>query len=221
MSRGMREFTERAQREGGIRVRDVDELERYCAFVAGTVGKLLTDLFERDVPALSQTTRRALRARAVSFGIGLQLVNIVKDVAEDFARGDCYLPVALTQREGFSPDEVLDPRHREAALRVLRALCDLARGHLECAVEYTLLWPAEGGRDVRAFCAVPLALALATLREVEDGDDALRVERKSKVTRECVQRVLLDTERSISDNEALRRMLSHYGTTAGTERRAG
>jgi hypothetical protein len=44
---------------------------------------------------------------------------------------------------------------------------------LDQAEEYTLLWPVEAA-PVRLFCAVPLALALATLREVELGEDALK-----------------------------------------------
>jgi farnesyl-diphosphate farnesyltransferase len=83
MSRGMREYATRAARDGRLRISDLADLERYCYFVAGTVGKLLTELFVLDVPGLDARTLADLHARAVPFGVGLQLVNIVKDVAVD------------------------------------------------------------------------------------------------------------------------------------------
>src|SRR5262245_5476136 len=57
LARGMREFGDDDRRT----LRDVAELERYCYFVAGTVGKLLTALFEREVPSLDEATRRGVR----------------------------------------------------------------------------------------------------------------------------------------------------------------
>src|SRR5262249_37908663 len=45
MSSGMFAYCERVEVDGGLRLRDVDDLERYCYHVAGTVGEFLTDLF--------------------------------------------------------------------------------------------------------------------------------------------------------------------------------
>lgn len=72
MSRGMREYSFRADNVGSLRLTDLADLERYCYFVAGTVGELLTDLFEQTLPELPNTRRVAIRARAVAFGLGLQ-----------------------------------------------------------------------------------------------------------------------------------------------------
>jgi phytoene/squalene synthetase len=212
MSRGMREFTCRADEVKELRLRDLDELERYCYFVAGTVGKLLTALFEQEVPGLGPELLTPIRSRAVSFGIALQIVNIVKDVAEDFTRGDCFLPQRLAEDEGVPLDALLDPEHRAGGLRVIGAICARAREHLRRATEYTMLWPVEGGREVRMFCTVPLALALATLHEVENGSDTLVPGKTPKVSRDCVQRVFGDAQRAIGDNDTLRWMLSYYAS---------
>jgi farnesyl-diphosphate farnesyltransferase len=212
MSRGMREFTRRADEQKQLRLRDLDELERYCYFVAGTVGKLLTALFEQEVAGLGHEVLTPIRSRAVSFGIALQIVNIVKDVAEDFTRGDCFLPEGLAESEGVPLDALLDPAHREAGLRVISAICARARQHLRRATEYTMLWPTVAGREVRMFCTVPLALALATLHEVENGGDTLVPGRTPKVSRECVQQVFADAQRAVGDNDMLRWMLSYYGS---------
>ena len=87
MSQGRRLYAARADARGGLRIRDYDDLERYCYFVAGTVGELLTGLFDLSVPGLSPEARRAFRARSVSFGLGLQMVNVLEDVASDLSHG--------------------------------------------------------------------------------------------------------------------------------------
>ncbi len=126
MSCGMREFSGRAGRLGRLRLRDVADLEQYCYVVAGTVGELLTALFELTVPGLPEATRAALWDRAVSFGLGLQMVNIVKDVAEDHRRGDVFLPESLAAEQGVILEELLHPEQRSAGLRVVREVSDRA-----------------------------------------------------------------------------------------------
>lgn len=167
MCLGMDEYTQRASREGGLRIRDIPDLERYCYFVAGTVGELLTRLFVGYAPPPDRSSREALDVRAVPFGIGLQLVNILKDVAADFERGVCYLPEDLMAEEGVARVDLLRPSHAAARARLVEAVAARARIHLTRAVEYTLLFPAVAGAPVRFFCAVPLALAFVTLEGIE------------------------------------------------------
>ena len=40
----------------------------------------------------------------VHFGKGLQLTNIVKDVAKDLRRGRCYIPASLLKTAGLTAD---------------------------------------------------------------------------------------------------------------------
>jgi farnesyl-diphosphate farnesyltransferase len=214
MSRGMREFTRRAQVAGKLRLSNMADLERYCYFVAGTVGKLLTALFELAAPSMSAHAKSEARARAISFGLALQMVNIVKDVAEDFERGDCFLPSDVAHAAGINLDQLLTAEHRGSGLEVVRAVTGRAREHLRRAKEYTLLWPVDEGADVRLFCTVPLALALATLHEVEAGHDTLRPGKTPKVSRGVVWQVFRDAKRAIGDNTTLTWMLSHYASGA-------
>jgi farnesyl-diphosphate farnesyltransferase len=205
MSFGMREYVLRAG-DRGLQVRSMEDLERYCFYVAGTVGNLLTSLFLDHVPDVAPDVRRELEARAVGFGLGLQMVNIVKDVAADHERGGhCYLPLALSE---LGPAELLAPDRRDAALAVVRSVCERARVHLERAREYTLLWPVPAGVAVRHFCAVPLALALATLDEVERSNETLRPGATPKVSRETVARVLVEAQQAVGSDEALGRLFA-------------
>jgi len=208
LSLGMRMYAARAARLGRFRLRDLPDLERYCYYVAGTVGELLTPLFAAWVPGLDPETRVALQARSASFGQGLQLVNVVKDVAEDLERGALFLPETLLAEHGAPTDaRLLDPAFREAGVAAIRAVAGRARAHLERAREYTLLWPIPAGSEVVRFCAVPLLLALGTLTEVESGPDTLLRGRSPKVSREAVARVLEAAGRVSSDPGALRDLL--------------
>lgn len=217
MSQGMREYASRADHHerGLLRLSDLADLERYCYFVAGTVGNLLTPLFELEVPSATEAQRTRARERAVSFGLGLQMVNIVKDVATDLERDVCFLPEALAAEHGVALSQILDPALRPQALAVVHAVCACARKHLVAAQEYTLAWPAGAGREVRLFCAVPLVLALATLREVEQGSDTLRPGYVPKVSREVVREVLERAYDAVDTDEALELFFADYGGGLG------
>lgn len=194
MSRGMREYSARADTDGTLRIQDLQDLERYCHFVAGTVGELLTDLFALGCP-LAPARRAALGERAARFGLGLQLVNVLKDVAEDAARGDCFLPLSCAKEYGVSIARMFEPFERTAALRLCRFLSARAREHLEAAAEYTLLWPEDdAGATARLFCAGPLALALGTLRQIELGTDAFMRHSAPGVSRDFVVSVFSELE---------------------------
>jgi squalene-hopene/tetraprenyl-beta-curcumene cyclase len=210
MSRGMREYSARAHAEGRLRIRDVADLERYCYFVAGTVGGLLTELFALDTPNIEPETLATLRELSVPFGIGLQLVNIVKDVAEDSKRGVCFLPESFAAREGISLDQLLDPKSRQEAMRIVGRTCELAEEKLRAAQAYTLAWP-ERAQPVRLFCAVPLALALASLEEVKNGGDTLVQDETPKVGRAVVFAIVRDAIAAADSNRDLAALFQRYG----------
>ena len=91
MARGMQIYSHRsADRDGIIAPSTSDDLQRYCYFVAGTVGHMLTELFisEMGLEADSAVARR-LAEHAEAFGTGLQLVNILKDIT-DGLKGACF-----------------------------------------------------------------------------------------------------------------------------------
>lgn len=228
MSAGMREYSTRADTSvNGLRLRDLADLERYCYFVAGTVGGLLTTLFldtYEDGRPWADTDERmpTVRERAVSFGLGLQLVNIVKDVANDFERSDCFLPEKMAEAHGFPLEDLLDPHVRPRGLALVRALCERARKHLDRAAEYTAAWPADRGegRAIRLFCSVPLALAYATLREVEDGRDTLVPGRCPSVSRALVHAVFAEAVDAAADDARLRQLFERcmLGSIGRTQR---
>jgi len=154
-ARGMADFVERSDRDGVLRLLDLEDLRLYCYTVAGIVGELSTELFLLDRPSLASIAE-ALRARAARFGEALQLVNILKDSAFDTDEGRCYLPPRLDRRAVFA----------------------LARDDLGIAGEYTrLLQRAGAARGIVAFCALPVRLAIAALARVEQAGAGAKISR--------------------------------------------
>lgn len=154
-ARGMIDTVERSNVEGRVELRDLEDLRAYCYLVAGIVGELLTELFVLEAPRL-ETVRPELEARAARFGEALQLVNIVKDAADDALEGRRFLP------SGVELDEVFG----------------LARRDLEVAQEY-VEWMRQDGTPPGhlAFTALPVRLAWDTLRAVEREGAGAKVSR--------------------------------------------
>ena len=68
-----------------------EELEYYCDLVAGSVGVAWTRLIAMHSPASLRRPVSEMEALAAEYGRGLQLVNILRDRAEDRLLGRCYL----------------------------------------------------------------------------------------------------------------------------------
>jgi farnesyl-diphosphate farnesyltransferase len=142
-------------------LRDMEDLDRYCYYVAGTVGELLTALF---LPRLRGSfDRKLLEAHSVSFGLALQVTNIAKDVMVDLERGWSYVPESLLRQVGLQPENLFAMEAQaEAARSLLRVLSAKAAGHLRDALAYTLAIP-RFHRSIRLFCLWPLWMAAQTL----------------------------------------------------------
>ena len=161
MSRGMAEFQEGCTLSG---LPGMCDLDRYCYHVAGVVGEMLTELFCEHAPAIG-TQRAKLLDLAVSFGQGLQMTNILKDLWEDRARGACWLPRDVFARAGFDLDELAPNTRSPAFEEGLAELIGIARQHLAEALVYTLMMP-ERETGIRRFCLRALGMAVLTLRRI-------------------------------------------------------
>jgi farnesyl-diphosphate farnesyltransferase len=147
-----------------FQLQSAEDLRDYCYFVAGTVGKLLTALFAAERPAVA-AARAALEADAVSFGLGLQMTNIIRDVTDDLKRGVVYVPAQALSQQGLDVQQAIADPSGMAARGVIAALALGATHELDRAQHYTLTLPPQD-TDLRLFCALPLVLALRTLARV-------------------------------------------------------
>ena len=203
MANGMRLYCRRDRPGALTAVDSLADLERYCYFVAGTVGHLITDLFSAWMGNSGGALELELRARCESFGIGLQMVNILKDVTDDFARNRCYVPRQLCRSEGFVLEDLLAVEHRHQAQRALALVFERASEHLGKAFEYVLLIPAQQVQ-LRLFCLLPLWMALETLVVAFGNEAVLIPDRPVKISREAVNDIIEDCLRHASDDTSLR-----------------
>ncbi|MCI0652925.1 MAG: squalene/phytoene synthase family protein, partial [Methylococcaceae bacterium] len=162
MAGGMPQFQTTGLRNG---LKTSQELDRYCYFVAGCVGEMLTRLFCNYSAEIARNEQRILEL-SVSFGQGLQMTNILKDVWDDHRRCVCWLPQDIFTETGFDLAQ-LSPNHQDPAFcQGLEALIGIAHSHLENALEYTLLIP-KSEIGIRYFCLWALGMAVLTLKKIK------------------------------------------------------
>ncbi len=184
MGEGMAEFQVHASLQG---LADMTALDRYCYVVAGVVGEMLTSLFVESEPQLA-AHEETMQRLAVSFGQGLQMTNILKDIWDDWQRGVSWMPRALFQRHGCDVAQ-LRPGNPDPAFQAgLNELLGIAREHLQDALSYTLLIPAEQ-TGMRDFCLWAIAMAVLTLRRIAENP-AFAAGSEVKISRRSVHRVV-------------------------------
>ena len=141
---------------------DESDWDRYCYYVAGTVGHMLTDIFS-DYAGFPDDVRERLHPLGRSFGLGLQKVNILKDAVIDTQRGICFLPKTLIERHDITFDWQTGPGRRGDLAGLVRAVIDICRRHFQDSLEYIRMIPRKH-LGLRMFLIVPVMLAGATLR---------------------------------------------------------
>lgn len=101
------------------RYETIDDLERYGARVAGSVGVMMCLVMERrDPPTL---------ARAADLGIAMQLTNICRDVGEDARAGRVYLPLTWLREVGIHAGRLIErPSFTPALGAVIRRVLNHA-----------------------------------------------------------------------------------------------
>ncbi|WP_428354155.1 phytoene/squalene synthase family protein [Methyloprofundus sp.] len=169
----------------------LQDMNEYCYYVAGCVGEMLAKLFCHYSADINQH-REQLLELSVSFGQGLQMTNILKDIWDDAQRGVCWLPQDVFTETGFDLKE-LNTSTDSAEFRLgLEHLISIAQGHLKDALTYTQLLPSHE-TGMRNFCLWALGMAVLTLNEIKqhlDFNDSNQV----KITRKDVKKTILTTK---------------------------
>jgi phytoene synthase len=154
-----------------------DELRGYCAKVAGAVGVACVAVYgSEDVE------------RAETLGIALQLINIMRDVREDWELGRVYLPQDELASFGVEEEDIAAHRATDPWRALMTFQAERARVHLQdglgllrtldgrsalCVSTFAGLYRATLERiEARAydvFDGPPRLSALAKLRIVGEG----------------------------------------------------
>ena len=78
-----------------------DELRSYCYKVASAVGLILIEIYGYE--------DRAARLHAIDLGIQMQLINVLRDVSEDYGRGRIYLPKDVLASHNIDVEDLSNP----------------------------------------------------------------------------------------------------------------
>ena len=138
-------------------------LERYCYHVAGVVGLLAAGIFGyKDARTLDY---------AKTLGTAFQLTNIIRDVGEDARNNRIYLPSEDLQKFNVTAADLLNARHGEAFVALMRFQVERAQSYYDKALAAL---PATDRRAQRPGL-IMAAIYRALLAEIErEGFQVLR-----------------------------------------------
>lgn len=205
MAEGMPLFQAENMRGGVAKLTDMD---RYCYYVAGCVGEMLTKLFCHYSPKIAEH-RVEMLSLAVSFGQGLQMTNILKDIWDDAERGVCWLPQDVFTEVGYDLKN-LGAQSNDANFRSgLSRLISIAHEHLNNALKFTQLIPSHE-TGIRNFCLWALGMAVLTLKKIKQNLGFTRSE-QVKITRNSVKSTILATKLVGRSNIMLRLLFDLIG----------
>ncbi len=198
MARGMLEFQRKKTPRG---LTNLGEFDRYCYFVAGIVGEMLTELFCDYSPEIDSRSEK-MQSLAVSFGQGLQMTNIIKDIWDDKKRGACWMPRSVFERVGCDLEGL--STGTEPFGQAISEMIGIARGHLKNALAYTMLIPPEEA-GIRKFCLWAIGMAVFTLRNVHKNLD-YRCGADVKISRRTLKSIIFFSNLAQRSNFLLERM---------------
>jgi farnesyl-diphosphate farnesyltransferase len=145
------------------------ELEEYTYQVAGCVGEFWTRMCISRLFSGASLDEQELFRDAIDYGKGLQLVNILRDIAGDLRQGRCYLPRQELSRLGVFPSDLLHP----PAIREIRNLVDsyLSRAEERLASGWRYVGSLPRGQvRVRLASAWPALIGARTLSLLRSGN---------------------------------------------------
>jgi phytoene synthase len=112
----------------------MNELDHYCYLVAGTVGLML-------LPILTTVRTEDMVNKAVRLGKAMQLTNILRDVAEDYARGRIYLPEDLMLTFHFQAHDIPQGVEASGWQSLYQHLYEMAEEHYQVGLSAGICYP--------------------------------------------------------------------------------
>lgn len=143
------------------------DLDEYTYLVAGCVGEFWTRLCFRHLRDFASLIQDEMLALGKRYGMGLQLINVLRDAGTDLRAGRCYFPNDELGAIGLSAAQILSESDRLQP--IYQRWMEKAQGGLACGMQYSR---AIRNRRVRAATVLPAligARTLALLRQAGGG----------------------------------------------------
>ncbi len=123
------------------------ELKDYCRRVAGAVGLACCAVYGPSDPARAPHL-------AVTLGLALQQINIMRDVAEDWSMGRVYLPQDELTRFGVSEADIADEQLTDAWRQLMTHQAARAHALLRQGLGLLTLLDRRSALCVQAFAGI-------------------------------------------------------------------
>jgi farnesyl-diphosphate farnesyltransferase len=134
------------------------DLDEYTYLVAGCVGEFWTRLCFRHLRDFASLIPDEMLALGRRYGMGLQLINVLRDAGNDLRTGRCYFPEDELRSVGLSAAQILSQSDRFQP--IYQRWMEKAQDGLECGMQYSR---AIRNRRVRAATALPALIGARTL----------------------------------------------------------
>jgi farnesyl-diphosphate farnesyltransferase len=173
------------------------DLDEYTYLVAGCVGEFWTRLCFRHLRDFASLVQDEMIALGRRYGMGLQLINILRDAGTDLRAGRCYFPDDELGAIGLSAAQILSESDRLQP--IYQRWMDKAQDGLACGMQYSR---AIRNRRVRAATVLPAligARTLALLRQAGGG----ALHQTIKVPRREVRAMILSLAIHLASREKI------------------
>jgi farnesyl-diphosphate farnesyltransferase len=161
------------------------DLDEYTYLVAGCVGEFWTRLCFRHLRDFASLIPDEMLALGRRYGMGLQLINVLRDAGSDLRTGRCYFPEDELRRLGLGAAQILSESDRFQP--IYQRWMEKAQNGLECGMRYAR---AIRNRRVRAATVLPALIGARTLALLhKTGARALH--HTIKIPRREVRRMIL------------------------------
>jgi len=177
------------------------DLDHYTWLVAGCVGEFWTELCGRHLPGYALLSQGEMLRIGREYGMGLQRLNIIRDMGADLADGRCYWPKETLALAGLTPEWLaqaaitkLDPKSLET-LTPLTPLynqwLDHTQTQLACGMHYALALQPWRLRLASALPALIGARTVSLLRQAGPAALTQRVKMPRHEVRALLWRLAL------------------------------
>ena len=188
-----------------IAIETAADLDEYTYLVAGSAGEFWTRLCFRHMRNFATRSESEMLDLGKRYGMGLQLINILRDAGADLRAGRCYFPNEELAAARMEPSQIM--REPERFLPIYRKWREKAERGVEAGIQYSR---AVRNRRVRAATVLPALIGARTLALLRDAG-ATTLHRKIKVPRREVRSIVLSLITSLASRsqiDAMFRQLS-------------
>jgi farnesyl-diphosphate farnesyltransferase len=204
MVSGMHKYVQSKYNSSQNFLKTLNELDDYIYYVAGTVGNLVTTLFSQYSHNITRNITNQLKKYAESVGKGLQMVNIIRDIPDDWKCNRSYMPNELLKKYDLTRQSIFDRQNLQRSKKMLDELIQISLAYLDAGLNYIVAIP-KAERSIRLSCLLPLFWALQTLRAIKKNINRFFTKEKIKISRTILREELCFAYLNVFSNRLIQR----------------